>query len=146
MVQDDPAEKPREAFDQAAPGTGDGRVSSAPEPKCTAVSKPPGDVRGRGETARFPVAAFPVPAVRVGNGCPTAGPFDGRPVHASGNRAGSVAGASGTPGTGCALPAGADPDRRRRFGARIAVGDRIDAPGVALTRRSTGGEPEPGPS
>lgn len=146
MVRDDPAEQPREALGRATPGVGGGLISSAPEPECAAVSKPPGDVRVRRETARFPAAAFPVPAFRVGNGYTAAGRFDGRPVHASRERAGPNARAFATPGTAHAPMAGTDHDRPRRFGARMAAGKRKDAPGVALARRPTGGEPEPAPS
>lgn len=146
MLRDDPAEQQREPFDRAAHAAGNGRASSAPEPECAAVSKSPGDVRIRRETARLPAAAFPVPATRVGNGHSAAGQFDGRPVLASRERAGSNARAFATPGTARAPMAGADPDRPRHFGARIAVGKRKDAPGVAQARRPTGGEPEPAPS
>ena len=146
MERDDPAEKTRGAFDRAAPAVGNGRVSPSPGPERAAVSKPPGDVRIRRETARRSAAVGAFLADRAGNGFLAAGPFEGLPVHASGNRAGSEAGASGMPGTGSARTAGAGPDRRRRFGARMSVGARKDAPGVAQARRQTGGERESAPS
>ena len=146
MERDDPAVKPREAFARAAPGVWSRRASPVPGPECAAISNPSGDVRIRRETARRSAAAGAFLADRAGNGFLAAGPFDRLPVHASGNRAGSEAGASGTHGTGSACAAEAGPDRRRRFGARMSVGERKDAPSVAQARRPTGGEPEPAPS